>query len=90
VLLSENAGGLSAGWRWYSGIGMKTRGIARKMARQAGVSEGEAADRLAGVVREILGRLRSGWEADRPGLGRLTAGRDGKVSFERDRGGRHD
>jgi nucleoid DNA-binding protein len=69
---------------------MRTREIARKMARQAGVTEGEAADRLAGVVREILGRLRSGREADLPGLGRLTAGPDGKVSFEKGEGRRHD
>jgi hypothetical protein len=42
------------------------------------------------VVREILGRLRSGREADLPGLGRLTAGPDGKVSFEKGEGRRHD
>ncbi len=58
------------------------------MARQAGVSEAEAADRLDRVVRDILARLRKGREADLPGLGRLTTGSDGKVSFRRERGGR--
>jgi nucleoid DNA-binding protein len=59
------------------------------MARQSGVTEGEAADRLDRVVREILSRLRSGRQAELPGLGRLTTGPDGKVSFEREKGGRH-
>jgi nucleoid DNA-binding protein len=67
---------------------MRKLEIARKMARQAGVTEGEAADRLDRVVREILGRLRRGREADLPGLGRLTTGPDGKVSFRREGGGR--
>jgi nucleoid DNA-binding protein len=67
---------------------MRKPEIARKMARQAGVSEGEAADRLDRVVREILARLRRGREADLPGLGRLTTGPDGKVSFRKERNGR--
>ena len=82
--------GLPAGPRCYSEISMRKPEIARKMARQAGVTEGEAADRLDRVVREILGRLRSGRGADLPGLGRLTAGPDGKVSFQREEGGRDD
>ena len=54
------------------------------------MTEGEAADRLDRAVREILVRLRSGRGADLPGLGRLTAGPDGKVSFQREEGGRDD
>jgi nucleoid DNA-binding protein len=69
---------------------MRKPEIARKMARQAGVSEGEAADRLDRVVREILARLRKGKQADLPGLGRLTAGPDGKVSFQKERGAHDD
>ena len=69
---------------------MRKPEIARKLARQAGVTEGEAADRLDRVVREILGRLRRGRGADLPGLGRLTTGPDGKVSFHREKGGRDD
>ena len=37
---------------------MRKSEIAKKLARQAGVTEGEAADRLDCVVREILARLR--------------------------------
>jgi nucleoid DNA-binding protein len=67
---------------------MRKPEIAKRMARQAGVTEGEAADRLDCVVREILARLRMGREANLPGLGRLTTGPDGKVSFRKERGGR--
>jgi nucleoid DNA-binding protein len=69
---------------------MRNPEIARRMARQAGVTKGEAADRLDQVVREILGRLRRGRGAELPGLGRLAVGRDGKVSFEKAEGGGHD
>ena len=69
---------------------MRKPEIARKMARQAGVTKGEAADRLDGVVREILSRLRRGRQADLPGLGRLTTGPDGRVCFEREGNGSHD
>ena len=41
------------------------------MARRAGVSPAEAADRLDRVVNEILLRLRSGEETNLPGLGKL-------------------
>jgi nucleoid DNA-binding protein len=63
---------------------MKKPELARNMARHAGVTRGEAADRLDRVVREILARLRKGKDADLPGLGRFTFGSDGRVAFERD------
>jgi nucleoid DNA-binding protein len=61
---------------------MKKPEIAEDMARQAGVSDAEAADRLDGVVHEILTRLRAGKSATLPGLGRFRAGADGKVTFQ--------
>jgi nucleoid DNA-binding protein len=61
---------------------MKKPEIAKKLARQAGVTEGEAADRLDGVVRHILAELRSGRAANLPGVGRLRAGPTGKPLFE--------
>jgi len=69
---------------------MKKPEIARKMARAAGVSEGEAADRLDRVVHQILAKLRKGKDADLPGLGRFKQGLDGRVSFEREQGGQRD
>jgi len=62
---------------------MKKREIAKQLARQSGVSPAEAADRLDGVVRQILGQLRQGRDASLPGLGKFTRGPDGKVTFAR-------
>ena len=61
---------------------MKKPEIARRLARRAGVSEAEAADRLDLVVRQILSNLRQGKETPLPGLGKFTHGIDGKVAFE--------
>ncbi|HLH18887.1 MAG TPA: HU family DNA-binding protein [Bryobacteraceae bacterium] len=61
---------------------MKKREIAKRMARSAGLSEAEAADRLDRVVRQILQNLRQGRTASLPGLGRFKNGTDGKVAFE--------
>jgi nucleoid DNA-binding protein len=61
---------------------MRKAEIARRIARSAGVSEAEAADRLDRVVREILDNLRRGRPASLPGLGEFKKGSDGKVAFE--------
>jgi len=60
------------------------------MARRAGVTQGEAADRVDRVVRQVLSRLRKGQETELPGLGRFTHGPDGRLAFERESGRRHD
>ena len=67
---------------------MKKAEIANNIARHAGVTRGEAADRLDRVVQEILSRLRKGQQAGLPGLGRFTFGPDGRVSFEHEGVGR--
>jgi nucleoid DNA-binding protein len=67
---------------------MKKYEIARQLARRSGVTQGEAADRLDRVVREILERLRAGKPAHLPGMGHFRPGADGKVAFQRDRGRR--
>ena len=64
---------------------MKKPEIAKKMARDAGVSEAEAADRLDRVVHQILASLRRGHAAPLPGLGKFTQTSDGVVTFEPDR-----
>jgi nucleoid DNA-binding protein len=58
---------------------MKKPEITKDIARQAGVTEAEAADLMDGVVREILTRLRSGKRASLPGVGSFRTGADGKV-----------
>jgi len=67
---------------------MKKPDIAKRMARQTGLSEAEAADRLDHVVRQILRNLRQGKAASLPGLGKFRPSPDGKVAFERQGGKR--
>jgi nucleoid DNA-binding protein len=67
---------------------MKKPDIAKRMARQAGVSQAEAADRLDHVVHQILRNLRQGKAASLPGLGKFRPRPDGKVAFERQGGKR--
>jgi len=69
---------------------MKKVDIARRMAKAAGVSSGEAADQLDRVVRDILANLRQGKATALPGLGRFTHDPNGRVAFEREPGWRHE
>lgn len=64
---------------------MKKPDIAKRLARQSGVSAGEAADRLDHAVRQILSNIRRRKETPFPGLGRFTRGTQGGVAFERDK-----
>jgi nucleoid DNA-binding protein len=63
---------------------MKKRDIAKRMARESGMSEAEAADRLDRVVHHILSSLRRGRPAPLPGLGKFTATPEGSIQFEPD------
>ena len=70
---------------------MKTPDIAKQMARQAGVSPAEAADRLNGAVRQLLTDLRRRREPELPGLGRFRRDRGGELVFvPTSKGNRHD
>jgi len=62
---------------------MKKPDIAKHLARESGVTEAEAADRLDQVVHDILANLRSGKSASLPGLGKFQPAEDGKVKFRR-------
>jgi nucleoid DNA-binding protein len=59
--------------------------IAKRLARQAGMSRAEAADQLDRVVNQILAKLRKGQCAPLPGLGRFTPGPGGSLRFEKER-----
>jgi nucleoid DNA-binding protein len=61
---------------------MKKPDLAKRIARQSGLTQAEAADRLDRVIHEILANLRKGTPAALPGLGRFVQGSDGRVSFE--------
>jgi len=64
---------------------MKKPEIAKRLARQAGVSNAEAADQLDRVVHQILSKLRRGKTAPLPGLGRFTPGPKGAFQFEKEK-----
>jgi nucleoid DNA-binding protein len=63
---------------------MKKPDIAKKMARQSGVTRGQAADRLDRMVQEILVGLRQGKETRLPGLGCFRPGTGGRLAFQRE------
>lgn len=63
---------------------MKKAEIARRLARTAGLTPGEAADRLDRAVSNILNDLRRGKRATLPGIGRFTRGRDGLLVFQQE------
>lgn len=67
---------------------MKKSEIVRKIARQSGVTEAEAADRVDRVVNQILASLRQGKTAELPGLGRFRPAAGGRIRFEREGGRR--
>lgn len=62
---------------------MKKEEIARRLARESGLTQAEAADRLDRVVHGILSNLRRGRKATLPGLGTFTPG-DAGARFERE------
>ena len=53
---------------------MKKAELAKRLAREAGVSRAEAADQLDRVVHRILRGLRQGKAVPVPGLGKFTPG----------------
>jgi len=63
---------------------MKKSDIARRIARESGVSRAEAADRLDRAVHDILRNLRKGRRSPLPGLGKFSPGPAGEVLFERE------
>jgi nucleoid DNA-binding protein len=67
---------------------MRKAEIARRLARQSGVSSAEAADQLDRVVHQILSKLKNGKPAPLPGLGRFTRGPQGVFQFEWEKPGR--
>jgi nucleoid DNA-binding protein len=72
----------------YKQIGMKQSELAKGLAEESGLTEAEAADRVDRVVHEILSKLRRGKPAPVPGLGRFRREANGKLAFQRERGGR--
>jgi len=62
---------------------MKKADLAKRLARQAGVSRAEAADQLDHVVSQIISNLKKGEGAQLPGLGRFKPGTRWAFTFDR-------
>ncbi len=69
---------------------MKKAEIAKRLARQSGVSNAEAADQLDRVIHQILSKLRKGQQAPLPGLGLFTPGPKGSYQFKKEKPARHE
>ena len=68
---------------------MRKPEIAKRLARQSGVSSAEAADQLDRVVHQILSKLRRGKTAPFPGLGQFTPGPKGSYQFQKEKPAGH-
>jgi nucleoid DNA-binding protein len=68
---------------------MRKPEIARRLARQSGVSNAEAADQLDRVVHQILAKLRRGKPALFPGLGQFSPGPEGSYRFKKEKPAGH-
>lgn len=62
---------------------MKKPEIAKRIARQSGVTTAEAADRLDRLVHQILSEVRKGRETALPGVGRISPAPGGKMVLRR-------
>lgn len=60
---------------------MKKTDIAQQIARETGISRGEAADQVDEVITSILKALRKGGSAQLPGLGRFRRDLRGALRF---------
>ena len=67
---------------------MRRTDIAKQWARQSGLTQAEAADRLDRAVCQIIAKLRKDGEAPLPGIGKLLRRTGGPVMFEREEGKR--
>jgi nucleoid DNA-binding protein len=60
---------------------MKNTDIAEQIARESGISQGEAADQLDDVVTTILKTVKKGGSANLPGLGKFRRDIKGGLRF---------
>jgi len=65
---------------------MRKDELAGRLAKRTGLSKAAAADRLDGVVHDILTSLRKGQAAPLPGLGTFLPGQKPAFRFERPAG----
>lgn len=61
---------------------MKKEQLAKRLARESGISTAAAADQLDGILTSILRRVRQGQSASLPGLGTFIPGPKPAFYFE--------
>jgi nucleoid DNA-binding protein len=61
---------------------MKKVQLAKRLAKQSGISTAAAADQLDGILSGILRRVRQGHRASLPGLGTFVPGPKPQFFFE--------
>jgi nucleoid DNA-binding protein len=62
---------------------MKKEQLARRLAKESGITPAAAADQVDRIVTAILKRVRKGQSASLPGLGTFRPGRNEEVRFDR-------
>ncbi len=62
---------------------MKKEQLARKLAKQSGITPGAAADQVDRIVGDIMQRARRGQSASLPGLGTFRFGNTQEFEFDR-------
>jgi hypothetical protein len=68
---------------------MRKPEIAKRLARQSGVSSAEAADQLDRVVHQILSKLRQGQAGAVPRTGPVHPGPKGSYQFKKEKPAGH-
>jgi nucleoid DNA-binding protein len=61
---------------------MKKEQLARRLAKESGISTAAAADQLDGILSDILRRVRRGHSARLPGLGTFVPGARPEFHFD--------
>ena len=61
---------------------MKKEQLARKLAKESGITPGAAADQVDRIVGDILQRVRRGQSASLPGLGTFRRSKTQEFEFE--------
>lgn len=66
----------------YDSFGMRKEQLARRLAKESGISTAAAADQLDRIISDILERVRKGESAALPGFGTFKPGRSTQFQFD--------
>jgi len=66
----------------YDSFGMRKEQLARRLAKESGISTAAAADQLDRIISDILARVRRGESAALPGFGTFKPGLRTEFQFD--------